>query len=70
MAMHMLHPGSRHSQPASCEDLVQPLGLGLRLDLLRAGHDEHPHAVGYLAPLEHARGLPQVAQRGRWCNCR
>ena len=43
------------------EDLGQPLGLGLALHLVRAGHDHQPHAVGDVAVLEHARGEAQVA---------
>ena len=46
MARHMLHPACRHSAPASLEDPVQPLGLGLVPDRLAAGHDRAPARRG------------------------
>jgi hypothetical protein len=33
MARHMLQPAPRHSKPASAEDAIQPLSLGLTLDI-------------------------------------
>src|SRR5580693_2968532 len=42
------------------EDLVKPLGLGLRADLHRAGDDQHADAVGYLAALDDVGGRAQV----------
>jgi hypothetical protein len=39
MARHIEQPGSRHSKPASSEDLVQTLGFRLFLDQARARHD-------------------------------
>ena len=42
------------------EDLVEPLHLGLRLDLHRAGDDEHPDPVGDLSG---RAGCPAAARR-------
>ena len=44
MPRHIEQPASRHSKPALLEDLVEALLLGLRLHLLRAGHDHRAHA--------------------------
>ena len=42
------------------EDLVEPLGLGLGLHAVRAGHDEGPHARADVAAVEHRGGGPEV----------
>ena len=39
MPTHIEQPGSRHSKPASTEDLVEPFRLGLLLDQTGACHD-------------------------------
>src|SRR5690606_5379511 len=41
------HRAARFAPLRACvgEYLGEPAGLGLALDLLRAGHDQHPHAV-------------------------
>ena len=49
-------PASRHSKPASCEDAVEALGLGLLLHQAAARHDQRPHAGGDLAALDDAGG--------------
>jgi hypothetical protein len=46
MARHIEQPGSRHSKPASLEDLVEAFGLGLLLHEAGARHD---HGVGEVA---------------------
>ena len=46
MAMHMLHPGSRHSQPASLKIACSPSASACVLDLLRTGHHQHTRAGG------------------------
>ena len=52
------------------EDLVESLGLRLALHLLRARHDEHPHARRD-APSAHARRPPGGDRRcASWCSCR
>ena len=42
------------------EHAVEPFGLGLALDLLRARHDEHAHARRDLAAAQHAGRSAQV----------
>ena len=48
-------PGSRHSAPASRKTRSSPSASAWRLTCLRAGDDEHAHAGGDLAALQHAR---------------
>ena len=60
IARHMLQPACRHSAPASREDAVEPLGLGLVPDRLAAGHDQGLDAGGRLAALEDPGRGPQV----------
>src|SRR5215475_14932904 len=44
------------------KDAVQPLGLGLPLDVLRARDDPGPHMACHLAALGDLGGVAQVAQ--------
>ena len=60
IARHMLQPASRHSKPGLREDPVEPLGLGLPLDLAAAGHDHRADALGDVIAADHGRGGPQV----------
>ena len=49
MPRHIEQPAERHSAPASRKTLSSPSCLGLEPHPHRAGHDQHPHAVGDLA---------------------
>ncbi|MEJ7756887.1 MAG: hypothetical protein WKF83_11730 [Nocardioidaceae bacterium] len=60
MPRHIEQPAPRHSAPASLEDDVEALGLGLQPHPRRAGHDEHPDVVGDLATVDDAGGGAQV----------
>ena len=60
MPRHIEQPACRHSAPAAVKTSSQALVLGLRRDPHRAGHDEHPHAVGDLAAAQHLGGGAQV----------
>src|SRR5690606_1809849 len=44
------------------EYLRQAARLGFALDLLGAGHHQHPHAASHLAPLEDARSHLEIRQ--------
>jgi len=62
MPRHIEHPDSRHSAPGVDEHSVQPLGLGVSLNLLRPGDHEHLHALGNLVSAKQAGGATQVRQ--------
>src|SRR5204862_2259565 len=47
-------------EPRGAEDLVKTLGLGLRLDRVRTGHDERADAAGDVAAVGHGRGHAQI----------
>ena len=51
MPRHIEQPAQAPLGAGLGEDLVEALGLGLQAHPRRAGHDEHPHAVGDLAAL-------------------
>src|ERR1039458_4841997 len=57
------HRAARHTpvEAGIAEDPIQPLGLGLRLDLLRSRHDHCADARGDLAPSHNLGGGTQVA---------
>ena len=57
------HRAARHApvEAGLAEDLVEALGLGLRLDLLGAGHDHRVDARRDLAPVDDLGGGAQVA---------
>jgi hypothetical protein len=48
----MEQPAARQSKPGGAEDLVQALGLGLRLDLHGARDDHRVDPGGHLAALD------------------
>ena len=60
MAMHIEQPDSRHSAPAARKTSSQALALGLGLDLLGAGDDEHPQPSATCRPLQHGGRRAQV----------
>ena len=51
MPRHIEQPACRHSAPAAVNTLSRPSCDGLQRDPYRAGHDQHPYAVGDLAAL-------------------
>src|SRR4051812_15495516 len=53
--------GAAPVESGGAEDLVEALLLGLRLHLLRPGHDHGVHAARHLAALDDGGRRPQVA---------
>ena len=60
----------RHSAPASVKTSSRPSASACEPHPRRAGHDQHPHAVGDLAAAQHVGGGAQVLDAGRWCTSR
>ena len=60
MPRHIEQPAERHSKPASVKIAIQTLGLGLRLDAHRTGHDHRPHSVMDLAVDDNRRRQAQI----------
>ena len=52
------------------EDGVEPLGLGLPLHALRAGHDERPDRRARPCAHESRRAAPEGRRCGHWCTSR
>ena len=60
MPRHIEQPARRHSAPAAVNTWSRPSALGLQAHPRRPWHDQHPHALGHVAPLDDARGGAQV----------
>ena len=70
MPRHIEQPAERHSAPAAVKILSRPSCLGLEPHAHRAGHDQHPHAVGDLAAVEDLGDRRAGPRSGRWCTSR
>ena len=65
IARHIEQPASgRQSNPASVNTASSPFGLGRRLHLHRARHDQRPHPVTDLPPAHDLGRGPQVLEAG------
>ena len=71
MPMHMLHPASRHSKPASRKIWSSPSASASRFHHARAGnHERALEAARDVFPGDQSRGRAQIVQSANSCTSR